>query len=115
MFKKLIFTCALLLGSVSFAQFSIPATDIEIGNTYILDGGSYPYGLLRFNIPIGSEILGSQLFLLPEGGIFFKETTSGWFRLQAVLDGPTNTVFADLQSSPLLGTQARVGIRFSLF
>lgn len=110
MFKKIILTCALLCAGLSFAQF--PAMDFEIGNTYVLGGDQYPYVLTRANIAIGPEILGSTVFVLPELGVFFKEETSYWIRTQLLLDGPTNTLFVDAQTSPMLGTQARVGIRF---
>lgn len=112
MLKKLLFCVALTLSASSFAQ---PPLDFEVGQTYILNGASYPYALARVNIAIGPEILKSQLFLLPELGVFFKDETSYWLRVQAVLDGPTNTLFAEGQTSPMLGTQARIGVRFSLW
>lgn len=110
MLRKIILTCALLCAGLSFAQ--IPAVDVELGQTFVLGGGQYPYGLFRVNIPVGPEILSSTVFVLPEVGVFFKKETSYWLRAQLLLDGPTNTLFVDAQTSPLLGTQARVGIRF---
>lgn len=112
MLKKLLVFTTLSLGAVSFAQLPL---DFEIGQTFVAGGGQYPYALARANIALGPEILQSQLFLLPELGVFFENETSYWLRVQAVLDGPTNTLFADLQTSPMLGTQARVGVRFSLW
>ncbi len=112
MLKKLLLVAALMTSAFSFAQIPL---DFELGNTYVLGGEQYPYALGRANIVIGPEILSSTVFLLPEVGVFFRDETSYWLRTQLLLDGPSNTLFIDAQTSPLLGTQARVGIRFSLF
>ena len=110
MIRKLLL-CAALMGGVASAQ---PPLDFELGEAYTVDG-QYPYALARANIAIGPEVADTQLFVLPEAAVFFKGETSYWLRLQVLADGPLNTLFIEGQYGPMLGMEARAGIRFGLF
>jgi hypothetical protein len=109
--KKLLMLAVFALASLGVAQF--PATDFEVGNAYIVgEDVSYPYAMGRLNIPIGPELFGGQVFVLPEVAVFLEDTPSYWLRVQLLADFPSNTLFIDAQTSPLLGTQVRTGVRF---
>ncbi len=107
-----------LLGVMGGASAQLPAADntptgaAEVGYAVTLEGESYPYTLVRMNIPLGPPILGSDVYVLPEVGVYLMGEARFSARAQLLLDGPTNTLFIDVQSSPLLGTVGRAGVRF---
>lgn len=89
--------------------------DVELGQNFdVTNNANFPYMLARVNIPVGNQIGESQLWVLPEIGLFYPGAPAAWYRIQAVLSSPKQGVFIDAQTSPELGTQVRVGVRFGL-
>lgn len=116
--------CTLIIGS-AFAQ----AWDFELGRqTQGYGQGPYGlqpspqgfsvansawYGLVRYNYPVTKNWYGSQVWVLPEGGLFLTSPLTWYARIQVLIDTPGWTLFGDCRTD---GTTegCRFGVRFSL-
>lgn len=110
MWKRIIpFVLSLLLLIPSPGVRAMPI-DFEIGQQ-LYPAPAY-YGLARINYQLGDiKIIDSQLWFLPEVGVFFSSPPKGYVRGQILLDTPLFTVGADVRYPETYG---RVFVRFSL-
>ena len=117
---------AVLLLSLAMAQ----TWDFEVGRAYQVVKVGLPdemaaspgawYVMARYNVPATSEVLGAQLWLLPEAGVWIPDGAPyyGYARLQLLLDQSYGTLFVDARARLGLwpsGTGAgevRFGLRF---
>ena len=118
--KRFLVALITLVALVASAQ----AWDVEAGREFALtpDGTQQAwYAFARYNLPLTSEVLGAQLWLLPEAGVWVPEGEPyhGYARLQLLLDQTYGTLFVDARmGSPpgpyWPGGQAlvRIGVRF---
>ena len=121
--RKVMLLVLLLLGLAS-AQ----AWDFEVGRAYqvatvtMLDevaaGPGAWYAMARYNIPATSEVLGAQLWLLPEVGVWVPDSEAyyGYARLQMLIDQTFGTLFADARArwGDWPGQTTRLELRFGL-
>ena len=125
--KRIIVVAVLVLAGLASAQ----AWDVEVGRAYSLAdpvaavsehelGVGAWYGTVRYDMPLTSEVLGAQLWLLPEVGVWVPDLAPyyGYGRLQLLLDQTYGTFFADVRArlgawpATTLRYQLRLGIRF---
>ncbi len=117
---------SLLLLGLASAQ----AWDFEVGRAYqvaaittideVTAGPGAWYAMARYNIPATSEVLGAQLWLLPEVGVWVPDESPyyGYMRLQLLIDQTYGTLFADARArlgpwpAGTTGFEVRLGLRF---
>lgn len=108
----------MLLG-IALAQ----AWDFEVGREYVIDQGQRSwYVLARYNMPLTSEVLGTQAWLLPELGIWLPDygPYAGYVRTQFIIDRDFGALFADFRmrtqavdlNNITTDTTLRIGVRF---
>ena len=121
---------AMLLVLLLLGLASAQAWDFEVGRAYqvaevttlddvVASPGAW-YAMARYNIPATSEVLGAQLWMLPEVGVWVPDSAPyyGYARLQLLIDQIFGTVFADtrvkLGDWPTITAsyELRLGVRF---
>ncbi len=66
--KRLLVLLLLMFGGSSLAQIDYPV-DIVVGQRWVGTDEAAFYGGARTYLPLGAELFGSQIFLIPELGI----------------------------------------------
>lgn len=107
--KGWILTLMLALTPWTLAQ----SLDVEVGQEIGFSVAPAAYALVRYNLPLGNEVWGSQFWLLPEAGVWLTTPLRGYLRVQLLLDMPIATLFADCRSDGT-ASSCRVGLRLSL-
>lgn len=114
------FIIAVILLGFAVAQ----AWDFEVGRAYqfanaqaaeqININAAAWYAMARYNIPATSEVLGAQLWLLPEVGVWVPDNAAyyGYVRLQLLLDQSFGTLFIDTRAR--LGSWPDITVRYEL-
>ena len=93
MIKKLLLTCAVLMGGVSFSQNLPWPVDVALGQRWIGTNEAGWYASARTYLPINTELLGITPYLIPEVGIDYN-TLQPYAALELNLDGEYATLAA---------------------
>lgn len=85
----------------------------EVGQEYSLAAPPAPYALVRYNWRVADiSIIDSQVWILPEAGIYLTSPASAYGRVQALFDTPIATLGAEARAGD--GTRGRLFVRFNL-
>lgn len=105
--KRLAFSLLIVLG-IALAQ----AWDFEVGREFSTTGQAW-YGMARYNLPLTSEILGTQAWLLPEFGLWMPDSGPyfGYLRAQFIVDRDFGALFADYRIDTKNTSFLRLGVR----
>jgi hypothetical protein len=113
--RALLLVAAFALTGLTTAQ----ALDFEIRyETGLLGSTPGIGGAARLNLPIGPELFGARLWILPEVGGIITGLPEGYARVQILADASGLTIFGDARYSFLPNGDTRgqfgVGVRFGI-
>ena len=118
--KRIVLVALVVFATLGAAQ----AWDFEAGREIALTEVGQEqswYFKVRYNLPLSSEVLGTQLWALPEFGVWVPDQAPyhGYVRLQFLVDQTFGALFTDIRAGYPAGPDRhqvyallRFGIRF---